>query len=63
MGTPYMVSSCFGSLNGKKYLEGIPEGSRATLKGYEWLKKHMIDSERGQARMDKVRNLNLLPMN
>ncbi|GIS32233.1 MAG: hypothetical protein Ct9H90mP4_01470 [Gammaproteobacteria bacterium] len=41
-----------GALTGK-YLEGIPEGSRASLKGYEWLKKHMIDSDRGKARMEK----------
>ncbi|MBA4724303.1 MAG: aldo/keto reductase, partial [SAR86 cluster bacterium] len=29
-----------GALTGK-YLNGIPEGSRASLEGYEWLKKHM----------------------
>ena len=56
MGTTIWSPLASGALTGK-YLEGIPEGSRATLKGYEWLKKHMIDSERGQARMDKVRNL------
>src|SRR6056300_1805080 len=42
-----------GALTGK-YLNGIPEGSRASLEGYEWLKKHMIDSDRGQERMKKV---------
>ena len=31
--------------------------SRASLEGYEWLKKHMIDSDRGQARMKKVAEL------
>ena len=56
MGTTIWSPLASGALTGK-YLDGIPEGSRATLKGYEWLKKHMIDSERGQARMDKVRNL------
>ena len=56
MGTTIWSPLASGALTGK-YLEGIPEGSRATLKGYEWLKKYMIDSERGQARMDKVRNL------
>ena len=56
MGTNIWSPLASGALTGK-YLDGIPEGSRATLKGYEWLKKHMIDSERGQARMDKVRNL------
>ena len=56
MGTTIWSPLASGALTGK-YLDGIPEGSRATLKGYEWLKKHMIDSERGQARMNKVRNL------
>ena len=56
MGTTIWSPLASGALTGK-YLDGIPEGSRATLKGYEWLKKHMIDSERGQARMDKVRSL------
>ena len=56
MGTTIWSPLASGALTGK-YLDGIPEGSRATLKGYEWLKKHMIDSERGLARMDKVRNL------
>ena len=45
-----MVSSASGALTGK-YLNGIPEGSRASLEGYEWLKKHTIDSDRGQERM------------
>lgn len=42
-----------GALTGK-YLKGIPEGSRASLEGYEWLKKGMIDSDRGQERMKRV---------
>ena len=33
---------CSGLLTGK-YNEGIPEGSRASLKGYEWLKKLFKD--------------------
>ena len=56
MGTTIWYPLASGALTGK-YLDGIPEGSRATLKGYEWLKKHMIDSERGQARMEKVKKL------
>ena len=56
MGTTIWSPLASGALTGK-YLDKIPEGSRATLKGYEWLKNHMIDSERGQARMEKVRNL------
>jgi len=56
MGTTIWSPLASGALTGK-YLDGIPEGSRATLKGYEWLKKHMLESERGQARMEKVRKL------
>jgi aryl-alcohol dehydrogenase-like predicted oxidoreductase len=40
-----------------KYLEGIPEGSRASLTGYEWLKKSMVESDRGQERMTRVASL------
>ena len=56
MGSTIWSPLASGTLTGK-YLNGIPKGSRATLKGYEWLKNHMIDSERGQARMEKVRGL------
>ena len=42
-----------GALTGK-YLNGVPAGSRASLEGYEWLKKGMIDSDRGQERMKRV---------
>jgi aryl-alcohol dehydrogenase-like predicted oxidoreductase len=42
-----------GALTGK-YLNGVPAGSRASLEGYEWLKKGMIDSDRGQERMNRV---------
>jgi len=31
-----------GLLSGK-YIDGIPEGSRATLPGYEWLKEYLTD--------------------
>lgn len=34
-----------GLLSGK-YLDGIPEGSRASLRGYEWLKESLTDPER-----------------
>src|SRR5437763_15670000 len=33
-----------GLLSGK-YAKGIPHGSRATLPGYEWLRKNVITSE------------------
>ena len=41
-----------GLLTGK-YLDGIPDGSRATLPGYEWLGGMLTDAERN----DKVRSL------
>ncbi len=36
-----------------KYLDGIPDGSRATLPGYEWLGKMLTDP----ARSETVRSL------
>lgn len=53
MGTTTWSPLASGALTGK-YLEGIPEGSRASLKGYEWLKKTMVESDRGQERMKRV---------
>ena len=31
-----------------KYLDGVPEGSRATLPGYEWLRNLLTDADRNQ---------------
>ena len=56
LGTTIWSPLASGALTGK-YLDGIPKGSRASLEGYEWLKKYMIDSDRGQARMKKVAEL------
>lgn len=56
MGTTTWSPLASGALTGK-YLGGIPEGSRASLAGYEWLKKTMVESDRGQARMRKVAQL------
>ena len=47
LGTTIWSPLASGALTGK-YLDGIPEGSRATLSGYEWLKKSMVESDRGQ---------------
>ena len=44
-----------GLLSGK-YNDGIPEGSRVTTEGYEWLRKR-LESEEGQARLESVRKL------
>ena len=53
MGTTIWSPLASGALTGK-YLDGIPEGSRASLQGYEWLRKTMVDSDRGKNRMKKV---------
>ena len=55
MGTTTWSPLASGALTGK-YLTGIPKGSRASLEGYEWLKRHMIESDRGQNRMKQVAN-------
>ena len=56
LGTTIWSPLASGALTGK-YLEGIPEGSRASLAGYEWLKKSMVESDRGQERMTRVASL------
>ena len=40
-----------------KYLDGIPQDSRAALPGYEWLRELMVESDRGQSRMARVAQL------
>ncbi|KAL4631420.1 voltage-gated potassium channel subunit beta-3 [Arapaima gigas] len=42
-----------------KYSEGVPECSRAALKGYQWLKE-CVDSENGRKQLAKVKELHLL---
>lgn len=56
MGTTTWSPLASGALTGK-YLDGIPANSRASLSGYEWLRKSMIESERGQERMARVAKL------
>jgi voltage-dependent potassium channel beta subunit len=56
MGTTVWSPLASGALTGK-YLEGVPEGSRASLGGYEWLREFMVESERGQQRMKRVARL------
>jgi voltage-dependent potassium channel beta subunit len=56
LGTTVWSPLASGALTGK-YLEGIPEGSRASLPGYEWLREHMVESDRGAERMARVRKL------
>jgi voltage-dependent potassium channel beta subunit len=56
LGTTIWSPLASGILTGK-YNNGIPEDSRATLKGYEWLKNDIILSESGQRNIAKVRQL------
>jgi voltage-dependent potassium channel beta subunit len=51
-GTTIWSPLASGLLSGK-YNNGIPEGSRATLPGYDWLIKHVITPER----IEKVKKL------
>ncbi len=56
LGTTTWSPLASGALTGK-YLQGMPEGSRATLPGYEWLRERMVESDRGQQRMSRVARL------
>jgi voltage-dependent potassium channel beta subunit len=51
-GTTIFSPLASGLLSGK-YNDGIPEGSRATLAGYDWLRQHVITPER----VEKVKQL------
>ncbi len=55
LGTTIWSPLASGLLTGK-YNNGIPADSRMNLKGYEWL-RNMLESEEGQARLQKVREL------
>ncbi|MDF1594655.1 MAG: aldo/keto reductase [Acidimicrobiia bacterium] len=52
LGTTIWSPLASGLLTGK-YLDGIPEGSRGSLEGYEWLREFLTD----EANLTKVRNL------
>lgn len=54
LGTTTWSPLASGALTGK-YVDGVPEGSRASLPGYAWLREHMVESERGAQRMAAVR--------
>ena len=47
LGTTIWSPLSSGLLTGK-YMNGVPEGSRATLPGYEWLKKMLTDEGRNK---------------
>jgi len=55
LGTTIWSPLASGLLTGK-YNQGIPEDSRATLEGYEWLKER-FESEKAQKQIEKVSQL------
>jgi voltage-dependent potassium channel beta subunit len=55
LGTTIWSPLASGILTGK-YSDGIPEGSRMALPGYEWLRQ-MVESDEGRKRIDKTRQL------
>jgi len=55
LGTTIFSPLASGLLTGK-YNQGIPEDSRANLKGYEWLRKRFTD-EKAQEQIQKVTQL------
>lgn len=55
LGTTIFSPLDSGKLTGK-YNDGIPEGTRMTLKGYDWLRRS-LESEEGKQQIEKVRKL------
>lgn len=55
LGTTIWSPLSSGLLTGK-YNQGVPEGTRASLKGYEWLREEFI-SEEAKANVEKVKQL------
>lgn len=55
LGTTIWSPLASGMLTGK-YNDGIPEGTRVTLKGYEWLRKR-FESEEAQQDIEKVKRM------
>lgn len=58
LGTTIWSPLASGLLTGK-YNDGIPEGTRATVAGYEWLRKR-FEGERARRQIEKVRQLTLI---
>lgn len=56
LGTTIFSPLSSGLLTGK-YSQGIPDDSRLSLPGYEWLRDVMYDSEGGKAKLEKVAKL------
>ncbi|MFD2531980.1 potassium channel beta subunit family protein [Gracilimonas halophila] len=56
LGTTIWSPLASGLLTGK-YNDGIPEGSRLDLKKYSWLRKKLLESEKGKEKLRKVEKL------
>jgi voltage-dependent potassium channel beta subunit len=55
LGTTIWSPLCSGLLTGK-YNQGVPSGTRVSLKGYEWLRNE-FESDEGKQRLEKTRAL------
>ena len=55
LGTTIWSPLASGLLTGK-YNNGIPEGSRSTLEGYEWLRSR-LEGDEAEAKIEKVKEL------
>ncbi len=56
LGTTIWSPLASGLLTGK-YNEGIPEDSRLSLEKYDWLRKKLLESEKGRNQLQKVKRL------
>lgn len=56
LGTTIWSPLASGLLTGK-YNDGVPEGSRLDLEKYSWLKKRLLETEEGRAKLEKVKKL------
>lgn len=56
MGTTIWSPLASGLLTGK-YNDGVPEGSRLNLEKYSWLRKRLLETESGRAKLEKVKQL------
>lgn len=56
LGTTIWSPLASGLLTGK-YNDGVPEGSRLNLEKYSWLRKQLLETEEGRAKLEKVKKL------
>ncbi len=56
LGTTVWSPLASGLLTGK-YNDGVPKGSRLDLEKYSWLKKKLLETESGRAKLEKVKKM------